>query len=160
MKLRAPKKFTSKPIAIGPWPTASTRAPDMVAAEVEFVGSPEHKDYVNPVTGEAPHPRAESDGARCPAFPTERWPEMTEALRAAVRAQCTSSAFDPLEGGGEACVNWWPRYVFGWFDGKPFQARHRTDPPGNRYKGWFISGEQSPEDPDGRLAALRAQGMR
>lgn len=56
---------------------------------------------------------------------------------------------DQLDHGG------WPRYVWGWFDGKMFEARHRTDPPGNRYKGWLLEPDEGPEDPSGRLIALR-----
>jgi hypothetical protein len=152
---RTPKVPTSKPIAIAPWPSSNTRTPAEVAAEVEFVGSPEHKDYVNPITRESPAPRAESDGSRCPSYEKERWAELTEALRAAVRAECTSALFEPLMGGDASNENWWPRYVWGWFEGRLFQARRRTDPPGNRYKGWFIPTEQRPVDPHQRLEALR-----
>lgn len=160
MKPRRAQKLTAKPIAIAPWPTSDTRTPDEVADEAVFVGSPEHKDYTNPVTDEPPYPRAESDGSRCKVYPKERWCEMTQALRDAIRARCTGSHFEPLNGGGPETSNWWPRYVFGYFDGKLFQARRRTDPPGNRYKGWFIPDDERPDDPDGRLEALVARATR
>ena len=79
-------------------------------------------------------------------YPVEEWREFTLSLRLAIRSHCTSAAFD---------ANGFPRYVWGLHRGRLFQARHRTDPPGTRYKGWWIDDEETPSDPDRKLAALR-----
>lgn len=154
--VRSPKfkKTGKKPVPLGPWPTEA-RSPEEVAAEVQYLGSPEHKDYANPINGEAPHQR--SDGFRCKTYPQEKWAEFTAALRAAVVARCTSADFDPDQRPGHARTEGWPRYVWGWFEGKVFEARHRTDPPGCYYKAYLLEPEQHPEDPEGRLAAARPE---
>lgn len=148
MRAQRFKKTGKKPVPLGAWP-AGARSPAAIAAEVQYLGSPEHKDYANPINGEAPHQR--SDGFRCAPYPAERWTEFTAALRAAVEAQCTSAAFDPDAERADA----WPRYIWGWFEGRVFEARHRTDPPGCYYKAYLLEPEQHPEDPEGRLAAAR-----
>ncbi|MBI5515970.1 MAG: hypothetical protein HY909_19465 [Deltaproteobacteria bacterium] len=143
-----------KPVAIGSWP-AEARTPDELAAEVQYLGSPEHKDYVNPVNREAPRQR--SDAFRCEEYPAEQWPRFTRLLQEAVRMQCTSAEFDPDQRPGLGRPDGWPRYVWGWFKGALFQARHRTDPPGHFYKAWLLEPEDHPEDPDDRLGALRTR---
>ena len=131
-----------KPLEILPW--SVERSLDQAAGEAVYVGSAEHKHYVNPVADEPPHPRPESDASRCDEHPKDEWPRFTDSLRAAIRAGCVASA-----DAGD-----WPRYVWGWHRGRLFQARHRTDPPGNRYKGWWIEPEERPKDPDRRLENL------
>lgn len=139
---RNPKRKRGKPLEIAPW--AEARPLKEYAVAAAYVGSAEHKDYMNPVLDEAPKPRAESDGSRCPEYPRDEWARFTASLRAAIEAGCVSGS----DAGG------WPRHVWGWHGGKLFQARHRTDPPGNRYKGWWIEAEERPKDPGGRLTAL------
>jgi hypothetical protein len=148
----ASKPVSKKPVPIGPWPE-DARASAEVAAEVEYLGSPEHKDYVNPVNGEAPHQR--SDGFRCEEYPRERWADFTALLRRSVAAQVTSAEFDPDQRPGRERTNGWPRYVWGWFGERVFEARHRTEPPGTYYKAYLLEPEQHPEDPEARLAGLR-----
>jgi hypothetical protein len=145
------KRTGKKPVPLGPWP-GEARSPAEVAAEVQYLGSPEHKDYVNPINGEPPHQR--SDAFRCAAYPPERWAEFTAVLRAAVLAECTSADFDPDQRPGQERKEGWPRYVWGWFEGRVFEARHRTDPPGCYYKAYLLEPEQYPDDPEGRLARL------
>lgn len=145
LRHRKPKTKRGKPLEIHAW--AGERPLDAYAEHAEYVGSPEHKDYMNPVLQEAPKPRPESDSSRCEEYPKEEWPRFTSSLRAAIRIGCVSG--QDAEG--------WPRHVWGYHDGRLFQARHRTDPPGNRYKGWWIDDEERPEDPSDRLGALRAQ---
>ena len=145
---------TKKPVPIGPWPT-DARSAEEVASEVEYLGSPEHKDYVNPINGEAPHQR--SDGYRCAEYPADRWREFTSLLRDAVRAQCTSALFDADQRPGQMRANGWPRYIWGWFEGRVFEARHRTDPPGCCCKAYLLDPEQIPADPEERLEALKSK---
>ncbi|NOY92746.1 MAG: hypothetical protein GXP55_16270 [Deltaproteobacteria bacterium] len=99
---------------------------------------------MNPVSDEPPRPRAESDCSRCERYPEEEWTRFTSSLRAAIRAGCVAAAD----------ANGFPRYVWGFHHGRLFQARHRTDPPGTRYKGWWIDPEERPKDPEGRLRGL------
>ncbi len=150
----ATRPVSKKPVPIGPWPQGA-RSPAEIAAEVEYLGSPDHKDYVNPVNGEAPHARRPSDGFRCEEYPRERWADFTTLLRRSVAAQATSADFDPDQRPGAQQPNGWPRYVWGWFEGQVFEARHRTDPPGIYYKAYLLEPEQHPDDPDGRLLQLR-----
>jgi len=139
---RKPRPKRGKPLSILDWDGGPL---DRFASEAEYLGSSEHKEYVNPVSGEPPHPRAESDCSRCEKYPKEEWVEFTDSLRAAIRMGCVASAD----------ANGFPRYVWGFHRGKLFQARHRTDPPGTRYKGWWITPEERPSDPGGRLRLLR-----
>jgi len=142
LKPRKTKRRRGKPLEIQGW--TADRTLDSIAAEAEYVGSPEHKDYVNPITDEPPRPRAESDGSRCEEYPKKEWADFTASLRAAITAGCVAGC-----DAGD-----WPRYAWGWHKGRLFQARHRTEPPGNRYKGWWIDNEERPEDPERRLDAL------
>ncbi len=145
LSARSPRRRPGKPLRVEPW--ASDRAPGEIGDQAEYVGSPEHKAYVNPVLGEAPQPR--SDASRCDEYAAEEWPRFTLSLRAAICAGCVSGVD----------AHGWPRHVWGWHDGRLFQARHRTDPPGNRYKGWWIEEEERPDDPEGRLDRLRRAAL-
>lgn len=141
---RTPKKRErGKPLKIRPWAGATPLAE--LAELAEYVGSSEHKDYVNPVLGEPP--ARESDASRCEEYPADEWPRFTASLRRAIAAGCVA---------GED-ANGFPRYVWGFHDSRMFQARHRTDPPGTRYEGWWIEEEEHPLDPGNRLSELRAQ---
>lgn len=141
LKPRKKKPRRGKPLAIGPW--EGKRSLAKVASEAEYVGAAEHKTQANPL-GEPPRPRAESDGSRCDEYPPEEWPRFTESLRAAIAAGCVAGCD----------VGDWPRYVWGWHKGRLFQARHRTDAPRNRYKGWWIEPEERPKDPEKKLQHL------
>lgn len=110
-----------------------------------YVGSPEHKTYVNPVSDEPPSLR--SDASRCESYPRDAWCRFTTLLRVAIELRC-ANGWD-AEGR--------PKYVWGWCDGRAFQARRRTDPPGNKYKAWWIEPGEMPRDPDGKLEQLRAE---
>lgn len=118
-----------------------------MAAEIDYLGSPEHKTYSNPVNDEPPHARPLSDGARCDEYPKERWPEFTRLLRLAIESGCVSG----VDGGR------WPRKVWGFLDDRMFEARRRTEPPGTHYKGYLLDEDQRPRDPGNRLEALRAR---
>jgi hypothetical protein len=107
-----------------------------------YVGSPEHKTSVNPVNGEGALPR--SDASKCEVFPREAWCRFTTLLRTAIEFRCAN--------GWDADGR--PKYVWGWCDGKPFQARLRG---GNLYKGWWIEDWELPRDPDKTLDQLRTE---
>ena len=81
MSLTPRKNKKGKRGMIAVWP-AEGRDLRSVASEALYVGSPEHKGYVNPVLGEAPHPK--SDKSQCEKFPASKWCEFTRLLRIAI----------------------------------------------------------------------------
>lgn len=104
------------------------------AARTSYVGSIEHKTYPSP----AGDPRPRGDASKCPRLEEHRWPELTEALRGAIRTGCVSETFDP---------SGFPRYVWGRFEGQLYEARHLATPAG-AYKAFPI---ELFELPDGAL---------
>ncbi len=138
------KRPSGKPLEIEPWDDARLRH---AASRATYVGSPEHKSYTNPVTNEPPGGRPPSDASKCPRYPREAFDAFTASLREAILAGCVCGDDEGM-----------PRYVFGVHEGRLFQARRRTDPPGDRYKGWWINDEEAPRDPEGRLDALGRRG--
>ncbi len=138
---RRPKSPPSRPHAIEPCPAGVVPLDDAV-----YVGSPEHKAYVNPVNGEIPAPRPR-DASLCERFPEGEWCVFTSMLREAIRAGCASD----WDASGR------PKYVWGWYKGRLFQARRRSEPSGNLYKGWWIEEWERPRDREGRLERLRAR---
>lgn len=110
---------------------------DTVAERTRYEGSAEHKSYPSP----AGTPRLRTDATRCdPGLGYDR-DRFTEILRAAVRRGCVSSVFD-----GE-----FPRYAWGWLEGRLFEARLINRDEGT-YKAYELDEKiESPTDPDGRL---------
>lgn len=104
---------------------------DEMARRVRYVGSIEHKTYPSP----AGEPRPRHDASKCPRLAPERWAELSDALRAAVRAGYVSEAVDP---GGL------PRYVWGKLDGALYEARHLST-PGDGYKAYPVEEFELPE---------------
>jgi hypothetical protein len=94
------------------------------ATQATYLGSIEHKTYRSP----AGDPRPRGDASKCPRLEEHRWPDLTAALRAAIRIGCVSETFDP---GG------FPRYVWGRFEGQLYEARHLVTPAG-AYKAFPI----------------------
>jgi hypothetical protein len=94
------------------------------ATRATYLGSIEHKTYRSP----AGDPRPRGDASKCPRLEERRWPELTEALRAAIRIGCVSETFDP---------DGFPRYVWGMFEGELYEARHLVTPAG-AYKAFPI----------------------
>src|SRR6266699_551723 len=93
---------------IVPWPTGVPQ-PQEVAAQVTYVGSAEHKD----VPSFAGNPALRSTASRCD--PRYQNPELiTDALREAIRRECVGAEFEGV----------FPKYVWGWFDGQLYEARH------------------------------------
>ena len=119
---------------ISPWPDERA-APDAVAARVRYVGSSEHKDYPS----EAGPPALRSDAARCDPRVVD-FEVITVALREAITRRCSGAQFD-----GE-----FPRYVWGWMNGRLYQAR-LTNPTQGWYKAWPIEEAERPRDDDGLL---------
>jgi len=129
----ARKYFPRKKKAIGEWP-AGQRPPREVAAQVKYVGSPEHKDY----TSDAGLPSLRSDASRCD--PNLPWAEIQQALKRGIEHECVSEQFE--EG--------FPRFVWGWLEGRLYQARHIRGPAGT-YKGWALEPFEQPDDPRDKL---------
>lgn len=101
-----------------------------------YVGSSEHKDYESP----AGPPALRSDAARCDPRYTEFAP-ITAALREAIRRRCTGAQFEGS----------FPRYVWGWLDGRLYQARLINREQG-WYKAWPLEEAERPRDDEKRLA--------
>jgi hypothetical protein len=106
-----------------------------------YVGSIEHKTYPSP----AGKPSPRHDASKCPRIEEARWPELTEALREAIRAGLVS---DPIDACGL------PRYVWGVFEGQLFEAR-RLSAPEDGYKAFPI---EPFELPVGAAARLGIEG--
>lgn len=123
-----------KHLVIGAWP-AGFLGPEEVAALVTYVGSAEHKD----VPSFAGHPALRSTASRCP--PQYRDPApITEALREAIRRGCVGTQFE-----GQ-----FPKYVWGWFDGRLYEPRHISG-VGGQYKAYPVGDGPHPKDFEGRL---------
>jgi len=65
---------------------------------------------------------------------------MTGVLREAISRGCIGAIF---EGG-------FPKYVWGWLDGRLYEARHINGPQGT-YKAYELKDLERPTDDDGRL---------
>lgn len=111
---------------------------EALAARVSYVGSGEHK--VRPLDPSFDFsPALRSDASRCDPGVTRE--QAQAALRQAVRLRCVSEDF----------VGDFPRYVWGWLDGRPHIARLDNQEQG-AYKAWPIGREEFPMDRGGRLA--------
>lgn len=111
---------------------------EALAAQVSYAGSNEHK--VRPIDPSFDFsPALRSDASRCDPRITRE--QAQAALRRAVRLRCISEDFD-----GD-----FPRYVWGWLDGRPHVARLDNRERG-AYKAWPIGREEFPSDRGGRLA--------
>src|SRR4051794_34800814 len=119
---------------IVPWPEGRS-PPEEVAERAHYIGSSEHKDYDSPAGSLAPR----SDAARRDPRYTDFAP-ITDALREAIRRQCSGAQF---EGG-------FPRHVWGWLDGRLYEARliNRVQ---RWYKAWPIEEAERPRDEAKRL---------
>lgn len=120
---------------IGQWPEGGM-SPEEVAAIVEYVGSPEHKNHPS-LAGPA---NLRSDATPCEPHMTRDVAKNTEALKEGIRRRCVSPVF---EGG-------FPKYVWTWVEGELYEARHINGPQGT-YKGYRIEDVERPLDPEGRL---------
>lgn len=115
------------------WPDALPE-PELLAAQVRYVGSQEHKGYPS-FAGE---PGLRSDAAQCdPAIERE---QAEQILKRAIELRCVSSQEE----------NGFPRYVWGWLDDRLYQARLINREQG-WYKAWPIETVEAPLDPHGRL---------
>jgi hypothetical protein len=130
------RRFTrTKRRKIGRWPD-DAESPEQVAAKVQYVGSPEHKNHPSP----AGPPALRSDATPCEPALTKDPVGNTAALREGVTRRCTSDVF---EGG-------YPKYVWTWIDGALYEARHINGPQGT-YKGYRLEPTEWPRDPEKRL---------
>ncbi len=124
----------AKHAVICPWPDGHT-APDLVAASVRYVGSSEHKDYES----DAGPPALRSDAARCDPRITN-FEQISVALREAITRRCTGALFEGK----------FPRHVWGWMEGRLYEARLINRVQG-WYKAWPIEEIERPRDDEGRL---------
>jgi len=120
--------------SIEPWPEGGP-GPEDVAGRARYVGSAEHKDYPS----DAGPPALRSDAARCDPRLTD-FSTITPALREAIRRGCVGAQFD-----GE-----FPRHVWGWLNGRLYEARLTNKAQGS-YKAWPIDDVERPRDPENRL---------
>jgi hypothetical protein len=111
--------------------------PDLVdiAARAVYVGSAEHKSYPSP----AGNPALRSDASPCDPQYTDM-EAITAVLREAILRGCIGAI---IEGG-------FPKYVWGWMDGRLYEARHINGPQGT-YKAYELQEFERPKDDHGRL---------
>ena len=128
------KGISAKHRVVGPWP-AGHRPPNEVADSASYVGSAEHKD----VPSSAGSPALRTDASRCDPDIVD-FEEITGALRQAINRQCTSGLFE-----GD-----FPKYVWGWFRGRLYEARLTNRANGN-YKGYPLEPYEVPKDDEDRL---------
>lgn len=105
--------------------------PPEIPLTASYVGSIEHKTYASPA-GDA---RPRGNASKCPRLGADRWPDLTEALRAALRRGVVGSSLDP---GG------YPRYAWGKFEGAWYEARHLSVPQGG-YKAYPVETFELPD---------------
>lgn len=122
------------------WP-AEARAPAEVAAEVRYVGSPEHKGHWSPGF----NPSLRSDASECPPDLSLTLEANTRALHEAIIAGCVGAQFE----------DGFPKYVWGWIGGQLYEARHIRGPVGT-YKAFPLDAIDTIEDSQGFLGRLRA----
>ena len=113
---------------------------DAAASRALYLGSVEHKTHKSP----AGEPRPRRDASKCPGFPAQRWTDLTEALRNAIRRGCISDTID-AEG--------LPRYVWGRFEGVLYEARHLSS-PADAYKAYPVESLELPEGAAARIAEI------
>jgi len=130
----------SKHRVIHPWPDEEN-APEIVAAAVRYVGSPEHKGSWSPHH----NPRLRSDASECPPTLSRDLAANTEHLKRGILAGCVGRDFE----------DGFPKYVWVWVDGELFEARHMRGPVGT-YKAYPLERIERPMDPHGLLEEARA----
>jgi len=114
------------------WPDNKPASTE-IALQVRYVGSAEHKAYDSP----AGYPALRSDATPCDPRYTE-FETITNALREAVRRACVGAVF----------IGNFPKYAWGWLDGKLYEARHISN---GTYKGYSLEPIEFPRDPNDRL---------
>ena len=95
----------------------------------------EHKSYPSP----AGNPALRSDASPCDPRYTDM-DALTRALREAITRGCIGAIF---EGG-------FPKYVWGWMDGRLYEAGHINGPQGT-YKAYMLEELERPKDDERRL---------
>jgi hypothetical protein len=124
----------AKQEVISPWPDGHI-PPEEVAMRVRYVGSGEHKDYHS----DAGPPALRSDAARCDPRVID-FEAITVVLQEAITRGCSGAQFD-----GD-----FPRHLWGWMDGRLYQAR-LTNRVQGWYKAWPIEEVERPRDDNGVL---------
>jgi hypothetical protein len=106
-----------------------------IASRCSYVGSAEHKSYPSP----AGNPALRSDASPCDPQYTDM-EAITRVLREAITRRCIGAIIE-----GE-----FPKYVWGWLDGRLYEARHINGPQGT-YKAYELTDLERPKDDEGRL---------
>ena len=127
------RHYRNKRRAIGAWPSQQP-PPEAVASGARYIGSAEHKVYPSP----AGSPALRSDATPCD--PQISVATIQTALQEAISRRCVSGVFE----------QGFPKYAWGWIDGRLYEARHINGPAGT-YKGYEIEKAEYPEDPENRL---------
>lgn len=121
----------SRQRVIAPWPE-NKPDPDVIATRASYRGSAEHKTYPSP----AGHPALRSDATRCDPQYVD-FEKIAIVLREGIRRRCTTDVFE-----GD-----FPKYVWGWFDGRLYEARLVNRELGT-YKGYPLEEWEMPKDDD------------
>ena len=127
------RHYRSKRRTIGAWPSQQP-PPEVVASAARYIGSAEHKAYPS----SAGSPALRSDATPCD--PQISVVAIQTALQEAIHRRCVSSVFE----------QGFPKYAWGWIDGRLYEARHINGPAGT-YKGYEIEEAEYPTDPEDRL---------
>lgn len=109
-------------------------SPESIAGKARYIGSAEHKSYPSL----AGPPALRSDATPCDQGIA--YDEIQIALREAIRRRCVGAVFE----------QGFPKYAWGWIEGRLYEARHINGPAGT-YKGYLIESAEHPRDPDGLL---------
>ena len=127
------RHYRNKRREIGSWPSEQP-PPEAVASGARYIGSAEHKAYPS----SAGPPALRSDATPCD--PQISVVTIQTALQEAISRRCVSSVFE----------QGFPKYAWGWIDGRLYEARHINGPAGT-YKGYEVEKAEYPDDPENRL---------
>lgn len=127
-----------KPGTVTGWPPDAGDAAE-VASRVSYVPDGKHKAYPAP-NGEWSYFRS-TEGTRCPPIPREGWPQVQDALRAAICAGVVGGQFRGA----------FPSRAWVYLNGRLCEARLSNQDAG-QYHGFPLDYEEHhPADPDRRL---------
>lgn len=111
-----------KPGRIDPWPS-ERRTLEEIADSAYYRANGKHKNYY-PANGEW-IPARRGNAALCDKYPEDRWTDLSEVLKEAIRAGCVQ-----IDSASE-----YPVRVWAFIDNTLHEAR-RTNPEGSEYHGF------------------------
>lgn len=118
------------------WPHAGDEA---LVTQVHYQADGKHKSYASPCWGQV----GRAEGPRCPVFPGEAWPNIREALQAAMRAGVVQ--YDEARGP-------FPTRAWAFINGKLYEAKQSNKTSGMFHGFPLEYRAHFPRDPEGRLA--------